>query len=176
MTRILALAALAGLLAGCALGARIQSVQEYRLNAISHLIADGSEHRDVATIVAGNPFGVAPATLAGVVAAGLQGAFPEAEFRFATRPGDTVRRDVSMVVAFDPPPWAGPKDLCAAAGRVPAGAAGADIRVVAAFCHGPGAIVGIEGEVARGEGVGDPAFVGLIRDMARRMFEPRGGP
>lgn len=164
--------ALAALLAGCsASGNRLHDVQHYRPDPFGYLVAGGTESRAVATIVAGNPFGVRPDTLASVVAAGLQGAFPGSGVRFATRPENGVRRDVTMIVAFDPPPNIGPAHICARRGAVPTGGAGRAIDTVIAFCHADAAIAGIRGRLARGAGLGDPGFVGALRDMTRRLFQ-----
>ena len=154
----------------CSLGGdRIYAVQKYRPNPSSHLMAAG-ESRDIATIVAGNPFGTAPATLSSVVVAGLQSAFPGARLRFVTQPGEGARRGVVYIVVFDAAPGAGPKSICARQGRVAAAPSPDAVNVTMAFCHGREPLVGIRARFDRGAGLGDQAFVRLIRDMAQRMF------
>ena len=168
-----AAAALMATVAACGTGDRITDVKIYRQDPMSFLVGAGTENRGVATAVIGNPFGTAPETLAGVVAAALQSSFPAADVRFAVRPEAGVRRDVSMIVAFDPPANVGPNTLCARGGRVPALASGTEVSVVMAFCRSDRAAAGARGRLARGAGPGDRDFVFLIRDMARRIFEGR---
>lgn len=154
----------------CSLGGdRIFAVQTYRPNPTSHLIVAG-ERRDIATIVAGNPFGTAPATLASVVVAGLESAFPGAGLRFVTQPGEGTRRGVVYIVVFDAAPGAGPNSICARQGRVATAPSPDAVHVTMAFCYGREPLVGIRARIDRAAGLGDQAFVRLIRDMAQRMF------
>lgn len=170
--RLCAAAALATA-AGACTGDSITDVKRYREDPMSYLVGAATDSRIVATVVAGNPFGTSPDTLASVVAAALHGAFPAADVRFAIRPEPGVRDDVSLVVAFGAPAWVGPKTLCARGGRVPAVADAAEVPVVMAFCRSDRAAAGARGRISRGAGLGDREFVSLIRDMARRMFEGR---
>lgn len=150
-------------------GDRIYATQTYRPNPASHLMAAG-ESRDITTIVAGNPFGTSPATLASVVVAGLQSAFPNARLRFVTQPGEGTRRGVVYIVVFDAAPGAGPNSICARQGRVATAPSPDAVNVAMAFCHGREPLVAIRARLDRAAGLGDQAFVRLIRDMAQRMF------
>ncbi len=170
MPRLVA-AALALVLAGCSGGDSLHNVRHYRPDPLGYLVTGGTDSPNVATVVTGNPFGISPATLAATVAAGLQGAFPGGKVRFVTEPETDLRRDVALIVVFDPPTYVGPRDVWARGGRVPTGGAGARIAVVMAFCHSASALAGITGKLGRDARLGDQEFVRLIRDMARRMFE-----
>jgi hypothetical protein len=167
-----AAAALALVLAACVpVGERIYHLNIYRPDPQGYLFAAGTESRAVATHISGNPFVIAPATLANVVAASLQSAFPGRDVRFAVRRTSDVRSDVAMVVAFDPPTGTSAGRLCASPGRIPSAASGDTVTTMMAFCHGNQPMVSIEGRLDRRKGAGDAEFVLLLRDMARRMFE-----
>ena len=159
--------------AGACGGDRITDVKRYREDPMGYLVGAGTGSRTVATVVAGNPFGTSPETLASVVAAALHSAFPTADVRFAVRPEPGVRDDVSLIVAFGPPAWVGPKTLCARGGRVPTAAHAAEVPTVMAFCRSDRAAAGVRGRFSRSAGLGDRDFVSLLRDMARRMFGGR---
>jgi hypothetical protein len=163
--------ALALVLAACtSAGERIYNLRIYRPDPQGYLFAAGTESRAVATYISGNPFAIAPATLANIVAASLQSAFPGRDVRFAVRRTSDVRSDVAMVVAFDPPTGTSPGRLCASPRRVPSAPSGDTVTTMMAFCFGGQAVVGIEGRLDRRKGAGDAEFVLLLRDMARRMF------
>lgn len=172
MLRFCAAAALTAAAGACG-GDRITDVKRYREDPMSFLVGAATDSRTVATVVAGNPFGTSPDTLASVVAAALHSAFPTADVRFAIRPEPGVRDDISLVVAFGSPAWVGPKTLCARGGRVPTAADAAEVPVVMAFCRSNRAAAGARGRISRGAGLGDRDFVSLLRDMARRMFGGR---
>lgn len=171
--RAAAIVVLMSLLAGaCALGnQRIYNHQIYRTNAANYLFAAGTNSRAVPTFIAGNPFGIAPATLANVVSSSLQSAFPSGDVTFATRRSAGLRDDVSMVVAFDPPSNASAHRLCRNRDRTPSMPVGDSVRTLIAFCFANVPVVSIESKVTRGSGAGDKAFVLLLRDMTRRLFE-----
>ncbi len=97
----LALAALAGCVAS---NDQIYNLNIYRSDPNSHLFAGGSDTRGIATYISGNPFGMAPESLADVTAASIESAFPNRKVRFAVRRSEPVRDDVAMVVVYDPPP------------------------------------------------------------------------
>ncbi|MDP6952236.1 MAG: hypothetical protein QGF53_05690, partial [Alphaproteobacteria bacterium] len=90
---------------------------------------------------------------------------------FATRRSAGLRDDVFMVVAFDPPVNASAHRLCRNQDRTPSAPAGDSVRTLMTFCFSGAPVVSIESKVARASGAGDKAFVLLLRDMARRMFE-----
>jgi len=76
-----------------------------------------------------------------------------------------------MAVAFDPPISTSGQVLCQSGGRAGSQPNSESIRVVMAFCLSDRPLVSIEGKLNRRAGAGDAAFVSLIRDMTRRMFE-----
>ena len=171
---IIVLTLTALLASACALGdKRIYNHKVFRPNATSYLIAGGTDSRAVPTFIVGNPFGIAPATLANVVSSSLQSAFPGRDVTFATRRTTGLRDDVFMVVAFDPPKTASAHRLCRNRGRISSITVGESIRTLMAFCLAGTPLVSIESKVARGSGAGDKTFVLLLRDMARRMFEAK---
>ncbi len=164
--------ALALLLAACVpVGERIYNLNLYGHDPQGYLFAGGTESRSVATYISGNPFGIAPATLANVVAASLQSAFPSRDVRFAVRRSSDVRSDVAMVVAFDSPTGTSAGRLCLSPGRIPSAPSGDTVTTIMAFCHGNRPMVSISGRLDRRKGASDAEFVLLIRDMARRMFD-----
>ena len=160
------------LVAGCAVGGeRIYNLITHRSDPSGYLFADGQTGSNIATHISGNPFGVAPETLANIVGAGLQSAFANTSVTFVTRPTENVRRNMIMVVAFDPPVGTKPAVLCRAPGRTPWAPSSKTVRAMMAFCFGTAPLVSIEGRIPRSGGAGDRDFVLLIRDMALRMFE-----
>lgn len=170
--RATTMALLAALVAGCAFSdQQIYNRLTYRTYPQSYLFGSGSDSRAVPTHISGNPFGIAPATLANVVAAALQSAFPTSDVIFATRRGSGLRHDVDMVVAFDPPDNASPQWLCQMLGRTPSRPLGTSVHTMMTFCWAGTPLVSIEGRFDRAGGAGDQAFVTLLRDMLRRMFD-----
>lgn len=159
-------------LALCACSAdRLSEVYDYRGDAQGYLFAAGTETRNVATVVTGNPFGVDPVRLARSVASVIQGAVASRDVVFVIDASLEVRRDVSLVVAFDAPPAATPAAICARGGRVPTAPAAREIDITMAFCHGSAAVAGARGRVARGAGAADASYAGILREMTRRIFE-----
>ena len=139
--------------------------------SLGYLYADGQTGSNIATHISGNPFGVAPEPLANIVGAGLQSAFANTTVTFVTRPTENVRRNMTMVVAFDAPIGTKSASLCRAPGRTPWAPSSKAVRAMMAFCFGDTPLVSIEGQIPRSGGAGDRDFVMLIRDMALRMFE-----
>ena len=135
---IIVLTLTALLASACALGdKRIYNHKVFRPNATSYLIAGGTDSRAVPTFIVGNPFGIAPATLANVVSSSLQSAFPGRDVTFATRRTTGLRDDVFMVVAFDPPKTASAQRICRSRGRISSITVGESIRTLMAFCLAP---------------------------------------
>lgn len=160
------------LVAGCAVGGeRIYNLITHRSDPSGYLYADGQTGSNIATHISGNPFGVAPEPLANIVGAGLQSAFANTTVTFVTRPTENVRRNMTMVVAFDAPIGTQSASLCRAPGRTPWAPSSKAVRAMMAFCFGDTPLVSIEGQIPRSGGAGDRDFVMLIRDMALRMFE-----
>ena len=59
------------LVAGCAIGGeRIYNLIAHRADPSGYLYADAQSSSNIATHISGNPFGVAPETLANIVGAG----------------------------------------------------------------------------------------------------------
>lgn len=169
--RIATVALVAVLLAGCAIfDQQIYNRLAYRAHPNNYLFGSGSDRNAVPTHISGNPFGIAPATLANVVAAALESAFPTSDIIFATRGGSGLRRDVAMVVAFDPPDNASPQGLCRMLARTPSRPLGTSVHTMMTFCWSGTPLVSIEATFDRAGGAGDQAFVALLRDMLRRMF------
>lgn len=158
--------------AGCAVGnQRIYNLITHRSDPSGYLFADGQASSNIATYISGNPFGLAPETLANIVGAGLQSAFASTDVTFVTRHTENMRKGMFMAVAFDSPIGIKPAALCQAPGRTPRVAGGDKVRAKMVFCYGGAPLVSIDGHVPRRGGAGDQDFVLLIRDMARRMFE-----
>lgn len=174
--RTATVALLAALVAGCAFSdQQIYNARVYRPNPESYLFGGATKSRAIPTHIAGNPFGIAPATLANVVAAALQSTFPTSDLIFATRGGSGLRRDVDMVVAFDPPVNASPLALCRMLGRTPSRPLGTSVHTMMTFCLAGTPLAAIEGTFDRADGAGDQAFVTMLRDMLRRMFSRSKG-
>jgi hypothetical protein len=152
-------------------GERIYNLTTYRTDPGGYLFADNQSANVIPTYISGNPFGGAPETLENVVGAALQSAYSSRDVTFATREVANMRRDMPLVVAFDPPVGTPATSLCRRPGRISWSPAGETVRVQMAFCFGDTPLVSIEGRIPRSSGVSDREFVTLIRDMLRRMFE-----
>ena len=160
------------LVAGCAIGGeRIYNLITHRADPSGYLYADAQSSSNIATHISGNPFGVAPETLANIVGAGLQSAFAHTSVTFVTRPTEDVRRNMVMVIAFDPSVGTKSSALCRAPDRTPWAPSIETVRAMMAFCFGDAPLVSIKGRIPSSGGAGDSDFVLLIRDMALRMFE-----
>ena len=160
--------ALAVALGACSSADRLSEVYDYRRDAADYIFAAGTETRNVATVVTGNPFGVDPERLARSVASAVQDAVASRDVVFVIDAGLEVRRDISLIVVFDAPPDATPPAICARGGRVPTVPAAREIDITMAFCHGSGAVAGARGRVARG--AGEASYAAMLRDMTRRIF------
>ena len=124
------------LVAGCAIGGeRIYNLITHRADPSGYLYADAQSSSNIATHISGNPFGVAPETLANIVGAGLQSAFAHTSVTFVTRPTEDVRRNMVMVIAFDPS--VGTKSSARRApDRTPWAPSIETVRAMMAFCFG----------------------------------------
>lgn len=159
-------------MAGCGVTSdRIYNLNVYRASAQSTLFAGSTASKNVPVFISGNPFGIQQMTLANVIASSLQSAFPNRQVGFVVRDTEDVRSDVSMIVAFDPPPGTTGVLVCGAPNRLTSSPTSEAIRTVMAFCFGDRPLVSVEGKLDRSSGVGDADFVVLLRDMTRRMFE-----
>ncbi len=166
-------AVLALSLAGCSVGGdSIYQVKHYRANALDVLSAGGGEVREIATIVAGNPFGARPETLVEVVANGLENAFPGADIRFVTEPG-RGRRGLAAVVVFDAPPGMGMMTVCAREGAVFTGPVRGDFDMMIVFCYAGTTLAGIRGRFERGGGLGARDVSRLVSSTVMRLVEEK---
>ena len=169
----IALAVLAG---GCSLpDQRIYNRVTYRLDSEGYLIGSGSSARAVPTYVVGNPFGIPQPQLANIVGVAMQSAYASRDVRFAVQEEEGLRKDVTMVVAFDPPPGTSAERMCRAPDRIPTAPSAGEIITAMSFCYGRDPMASILGRLDRRAGVGDKEFVVLIRDMTRRLFEAEAG-
>ena len=174
--RALVAIALAVLAGGCSLPDQlIHSRVSYRPDPEGYLIGSGSSARAVPTYVIGNPFGIPQEQLANIVSVALDSAYASRDVRFAVREEDGLRKDVSMVVAFDPPPGTPADRMCRAPDRIQSAPSGGSIITSMAFCFGKDPLASIAGRLDRQAGVGDKEFVALLRDMIRRMFQAETG-
>jgi len=90
--------------------------------------------------------------------------------RFTARRDLAARPGFRVIVAFDPPPAATARDLCA--GKVGGGAPGGErIGVLAAFCDGEGEVLSsVSGWVAKAASPSDRRFRQLLAQVARALF------
>ena len=123
-------------------------------------------------VVLGAPFpGVAPATLASIVAAGMpQGLAQNAGFVPAPPgPPPSLPPERRVVWVFGTGVTGGDGSaICQSAGG--GGPQGGHVRAYAALCRGPSALSAVEGDVDGVASVDDPGFRRLVHDMTLELF------
>lgn len=171
-SRNIALAAgLAALLAGCAQSASVPHTYvdgAYRPSYLGYAASRGG----MMTEVVGNPFAAPKPALDAAVTETLQASHFGPELPFFTEPPEGYSSYYRVVVLLNPAPGAAPSRLCEQPAQ-PQSPAGGRVGVLAAFCNGPYRITSAGGSIAAAQGPDDPAFRGLLRQVAVLLFPPR---
>lgn len=116
----------------------------------------------------GRPFATAEGFGDGVAAA-MTNQLVGRQLAFAVRREQAEKPDFRVVLAFNPPANADPRDLCA--GTVATAAETGDkITVLAAFCDKSGLLSSVQGWVAKVSGPDDPRFRRLLGQVVRDLF------
>jgi hypothetical protein len=118
--------------------------------------------------VHGQPFAVA-AGLADAVAVAMTNQLVGRPLAFTARRDQADKPDFRVVLVFNPPANADPRDLCAGA-IVTTADPGDKITVLAAFCDKSGLLSSVQGWVAKVGGPNDPRFRRLLGQVTRDLF------
>ncbi|MBR9972939.1 hypothetical protein [Magnetospirillum sulfuroxidans] len=135
-------------------------------SSMVHASASGALWLDVH----GHPFAAAEG-VADAAAAAMTNQLVGRQLAFTARRDQAGKPDFRVVLVFNPPANADPRDLCAG---VIATAAAADpgdkITVLAAFCDQSGLLSSVQGWVAKVGGPHDPRFRRLLGQVTRDLF------
>lgn len=173
--RILLLAA-ALAAAGCAAGNVRLSQQDTASTYSPGEFAWAAGGRDLWVVVVGNPFGGDAAAFEAAVTAAMQGRHWGPRTNFTTTPGAGARTRYRVVLLFDPPAALNAPRLCAdAPSALPSEAAGDEVVLFAAFCHGKRLRSQVKGRIAPAAGAADPAFRELVGQVTSGLFPPDRG-
>ena len=127
-------------------------------------------------IIEGRAYDVDPGRIAGVVTRALAvGVTRTATARFAADPDRLITGGVRMVMTFNG--GEGLDGFTQCAGRSAGGdpAAGGAVRAITSLCMGETLLVTVRGRLGRSDGLEDPRFAALIRQIAVDLFaSPEG--
>jgi len=138
----------------------------HRSNDSTYVYA--AANRDLLTEIVGNPFGGAKTQVDVAVTGLMRGHDRGVGARFTTAPGTSARDGYKVAVVFDPAPDMPAADACSAARSAPG--SGDRVTVLAVFCTPSGAYSGAVATLPRGAGLDDPAVVGTVKALTRRML------
>ncbi|MGE4279120.1 MAG: hypothetical protein AB7G62_05995 [Magnetospirillum sp.] len=117
----------------------------------------------------GRPFADGDAALGDKVAAAMSNQLVGRQLVLTAQRDQAAKPDTKVVLAFNPPVNADPRDLCA--GSVATAAEpGEKITVLAAFCDKSGMLGSVQGWVAKVQGLDDPRFKRLLGQVVRDLF------
>jgi hypothetical protein len=118
--------------------------------------------------VHGRPFG-GDGDFKDKVAAAMTNQLIGRQLAFTARRDQVDKPEFRVVLAFNAPATADPRDLCA--GQIATAAQADDkVTVLAAFCDKSGLLSSVQGWVAKVEGADDPRFRRLLGQVARDLF------
>lgn len=139
----------------------------WRSAAVWSTMVHASARGPVWLNVHGQPF--AAADFNDKVAAAMTNQLVGRQLTFTARRDQADKPEFRVVLAFNVPANADPRDLCA--GQVATAAQPGDkVTVLAAFCDKSGLLSSVQGWVAKVEGVDDPRFRRLLGQVARDLF------
>ena len=159
------------LLAACANNASLPHhyvYEGYRPSYLSYAAGRGG----MPTEVVGNPFNAPKPQFDAAVTDILENNHFGPELPFFTEPPEGFSSVYHVVVVFDPPIGAAPSLVCADP-NLPANPRPGEVSVLAAFCSGDRRITSAGGSVSGARSPDDPAFQGLMRQVATLLFPPR---
>jgi hypothetical protein len=122
--------------------------------------------------VVGDPF-AAGSGFAAAVAEAMDNQVIGRPIRFTVRRDQAPRPGIRVIVAFDPPPSADARELCA--GKVSSlPPEGGRVRVLAAFCDGDGALLSSVSGRVKADSPADKRFRQLLAQVVRALFGDGG--
>lgn len=121
----------------------------------------------------GRPFADADGEWGDKVAAAMTNQLVGRQLVMTAHRDQAARPEFKVVLAFNPPANADPRDLCG--GSVATAAQpGEKITVRAAFCDKNGMLGSVQGWVAKVQGLDDPRFTRLLGQVVRDLFGTAG--
>ena len=130
--------------------------------------------RDALVIIQGGAYGMDQASFRQAVLDSMQHARGGLNTRFTSNPVNNYNRDYKVVMLFNGPVTAQADELCQRPDQyasVPP-RAGADTRVLAAFCQYDWALTEVSGLAIGVTSVNDARFASLIRQTVTDLFPP----
>lgn len=117
----------------------------------------------------GRPFGAGDSALDDKVAAAMTNQLVGRRLALTVHRDQAAKPEFKVVLAFNPPVNADPRDLCG--GSVATAAQpGEKITVLAAFCDKNGMLGSVQGWVAKVQDADDPRFKRLLGQVVRDLF------
>ncbi len=163
-----------GLLAACEEAP--QSSVTFRLEDVWSFARGAMNHGPLLVDIRGHPHGEDDAALdAAVIGAMTQAITWSADPRFTANPSAGPGSSFRVIVTLNGVGGLGGRDQCRGmsegGGPLPNGR----VQIVATFCDGEGVLANVRGHTARTDGVDDPRFSRLIRQVTRDMFGGTSG-
>lgn len=160
-------AVLTTLVSACEDGPRTQS-GGWRSAAVWSSMVYASANGPIFLEVHGEPF--APMALSAMdVAMGMSDKLVGRKLAFTPVRASALRPEFKVVLAFNPPANADPRDLCEGA-IATAAQPGEQITVLAVFCDKSGILSSVQGWVSKVSGPDDPRFRRLLGQVTRDLI------
>lgn len=164
------------LMAACAPGGVMLSMQDIDTAYNPSELAYAGADRDMRVIVVGNPFSGDQAAFASAVTDAMQGQHWGQATNFTTTPSGSARDLYRVVMLFDPPKSLGSGRLCREeATGLPSEGSGDGIVLFGAFCRADKRLTSIRGHMPEASGAQDPAFRSLVAQVTNGLFPPESG-
>jgi len=141
----------------------------WRSAAVWSTMVHASAHGPLWLEIHGQPFADGQAALGGKVAAAMTNQLVGRPLALTVDRDQAAKPEFKVVLAFNPPANADPRDLCAGSVAT-AVQAGEKITVLASFCDKTGMLASVQGWVAKVQGVDDPRFKRLLAQVVRDLF------
>ena len=163
-----------GLLAVAAVsacGAEILLGDVWRAGAADEFAA-AAGGRDMRTLIIGNPFTEAKATVDAAITDAMQGHNYGPPTNFTTRPGPSAAKNYRITILFNPPPAIGPNSMCGETDALSAEDRGERLRLLAVFCSHGDPMSYVYGSTAAANSAADPAVRHLMASVTRELVPP----
>jgi hypothetical protein len=132
----------------------------------------GAGRRDLTTVIVGNPFDIDRAELETRLVAMLNESPTFLQpTNFTTTPGPSARPQYRAMLLSNRA-LALPNQICRSPESVPVAELGETMRLTAVFCRRGGFLSTVTGELEAVDGIDDPRFRRLIRQMVPLLFPP----